>query len=46
MPIHLIIATCLVPIIIQKKSPIRLFSAIVLLIYFTVFATIKIVNMI
>ena len=46
MPYHLIIATCLVPIIIQKKSPIRLFFAIVLLIYFSVFATVKIMNLI
>lgn len=41
MPLHLIIATSLVPIIIQKKSTIRLISAMILLIYFTVFATIK-----
>lgn len=41
MPLHLLIATSLVPIIIQKKSTIRLISAIILLIYFTAFAVIK-----
>lgn len=41
MPLHLIIATSLVPLIIQKKSTIRLISAIILLIYFTTFAVIK-----